>query len=54
MEQIEKALGKKIIRVETGDLDDMEEVSHDTEITWFHADSPIYPTANEEGTEVVS
>lgn len=30
MEQIEKALGKKIIRVETGDLDDMEEVSRGT------------------------
>ena len=43
MEQIEKALGKKIIRVETGDLDDMEEVSHDTELAWFHADSLIYP-----------
>ena len=27
MEQIEKALGKKIIRIETNDLDEMEEVS---------------------------
>lgn len=27
MEQIEKALGKKIMRIETHDLDDMEEVS---------------------------
>lgn len=26
MEQIEKLLGKKIIRIETNDLDDMEEV----------------------------
>ena len=27
MEQIEKALGKKIMRIETNDLDEMEEVS---------------------------
>jgi hypothetical protein len=26
MEQIEKALGKKIMRIETNDLDEMEEV----------------------------
>lgn len=26
MEQIEKSLGKKIIRIETNDLDEMEEV----------------------------
>jgi len=25
MEQIEKAIGRKIIRIETNDLDDMEE-----------------------------
>ena len=27
MEQIEKALGKKIMRIETNDLDEMEDVS---------------------------
>jgi hypothetical protein len=28
MEQIEKATGKKIIRIETNDLNEMEEVRH--------------------------
>jgi hypothetical protein len=31
MEQIEKALGKPIVRIETNDLDEMEEVS-----AWAH------------------
>lgn len=35
MEQIEKAIGKKIIRIETNDLDDMEEVCLTTSLTSF-------------------
>lgn len=51
MEEIEKVLEKKIIRIETNDLDEMEEVS-----------SPCFlllpvgsagPIENEEGVEVV-
>jgi len=40
MEQIEKALGKKIMRIETHDLDEMEEVSIDTLI-------PNYPNPSQ-------
>ena len=65
MEQIERATGKQIIRIETTDLDTMEEVRHSD----FARASPRDPaspsmmtiladahrsghTANEEGTEV--
>lgn len=51
MEEIEKATGKRIIRIETNDLDEMEEVC----IPPFgnRRRSNLTPTlANEEGTKV--
>lgn len=51
MEQIEKSLGKKIIRIETNDLDEMEEVC-----SLFSEDIPCADshrcTENEEGFEI--
>lgn len=52
MEQIEKLLGKKIIRIETNDLDDMEEVRCLLGIVVCLANEGAR-TENEEGSEVV-
>lgn len=52
MEQIEKSLGKKIIRIETNDLDEMEEVR-----SLFSEDIPFadshWCAENEEGFEII-
>ena len=54
MEQIEKATGKQIIRIETNDLDEMETVSG---LLSCIASTPLImcvdSTANEEGIEVI-
>jgi hypothetical protein len=54
MEQIEKATGKKIIRIETNDLDQMEEVTCLPSIYVSFSDaSHILLTDDEEGLEII-
>lgn len=52
MEAIEKTLGKKIIRIETNDLDEMEEVRAIFDLVIAEFLFPC-PTENEEGVEVI-
>jgi hypothetical protein len=54
MEQIEKATGKKIIRIETNDLDQMEEVTCLPSIYVSFSDaSHMLLTDDEEGLEII-
>lgn len=57
MEQIEKVTGKQIIRIETHDLDAMEEVclSPPLRLLFRRANTNLgsFVAANEEGTEVI-
>jgi superfamily II DNA/RNA helicase len=52
MEQIEKALGKKIMRIETNDLDEMEEVS--ILVIGCKVRSKIQFVENEASTQIVA
>lgn len=51
MEEIEKTLGKKIIRIETHDLDDMEEV-YFLFVSFSHNDNLLFCVENEESLEM--
>lgn len=51
MEQIEKLLGKKIIRIETNDLDDMEEVCC---CLFLISGVTNWQAENEKGVEVIT
>jgi hypothetical protein len=53
MEQIEKLLGKKIIRIETNDLDDMEEVRLHAPCQHVKLTRSQYLPENEESAEVI-
>jgi len=52
MEQIEKALGKKIMRIETNDLDEMEDVS--ISVTGCRMRSKTLFVENEASTQIVA
>jgi hypothetical protein len=54
MEEIEQATGKRIIRIETNDLDEMEEVSAQLPNQWFRIVNLPTILANEKGFEIIA